>query len=116
MFFPFSFPGVYKRLEFKLDMVPFPISKNTLRGYKAISLRAKSNDEVIFVEGLFTGTFSKDWIFSPSNGKGKYPKLLQINKDLQKLVGSFKLQPIFKISVELDHSKNPSNHHLVTNI
>lgn len=70
-------------------MVPFPIFKNTLRGSKAISLIGKSNDEVIFVDGFFTGTFSKDWMFSPSNGKGKYPKLLQINKDLQKLVGSW---------------------------
>ena len=69
-FFPFSFPGVYKRLEFKLDMVPFPIFKNTLRGSKAISLIGKSNDEVIFVDGLFTGTFSKDWKKSLSNGKG----------------------------------------------
>ena len=57
LFFPFSFPGVYKRLEFKLDMVPFPISKRL----RPISLIGKSNDEVIFIEGFFTGTFSKDW-------------------------------------------------------
>lgn len=54
--------------------------------------------------------------FSLSKWEGDHPTLLQLNNDLQKLVGSFKLQPIFKISVELDHSKNPSNHHLVTNI
>ena len=48
----------------------FQFSKRPCEAIRPISLIAKSNDEVIFVEGFFKGTFSKDCSFHFPMGRG----------------------------------------------